>query len=198
MRVIIELFQKYYNMDNKLILYQDDDEITRVSVRFADEDLWLTQSQLAEIYCTTQENISMHIRNVYVDEELNESRTYKKFLLVRQEGTRQVKRDVAHYNLDMIIALGYRVQSQVATRFRRWATQRLHEYIQKSFAMDDERLKQGGNRYFRELLQRIREIRSSERNLYQHVTDIYATATDYDPRSEMTKKFFVTVQNIMC
>ena len=185
-------------MDNKLILYQDDDEITLVSVRFADENLWLTQSQLAEIYCTTQENISMHIRNVYVDEELNESRTYKKFLLVRQEGTRQVKRDVAHYNLDMIIALGYRVQSQVATRFRRWATQRLHEYIHKGFAMDDERLKQGGNRYFLELLQRIRDIRSSERNFYQQVTDIYATATDYDPRSEMTKKFFATVQNIMC
>ena len=182
-------------MDNTFILYQDDDEITRVSVRFADEDLWLTQNQLAEIYCTSQENISMHIRNIYADQELDENRTYKKFLLVRQEGSRQVKRDLAHYNLDMIIALGYRVQSQVATRFRRWATQRLHEYIQKGFAMDDERLKQGGNRYFRELLQRIRDIRSSERNFYQQVTDIYATATDYDPRSEMTKKFFATVQN---
>ena len=106
-----------------------------------------------------------------------------------------LNRDVAHYNLDMIIALGYRVQSQVAVRFRRWATQRLHEYIQKGFAMDDERLKQGGNRYFRELLQRIRDIRSSERNFYQQVTDIYATAVDYDPRSDMTKTFFATVQN---
>ena len=123
------------------------------------------------------------------------SQTYKKFLSVRQEGNRQVKRNIDHYNLDMVIALGYRVQSQVATRFRRWATQRLHEYIQKGFAMDDERLKQGGNRYFRELLQRIRDIRSSERNFYQQVTDIYATATDYDPRSEMTKTFFSTVQN---
>ena len=181
--------------DNKIILYQDDNEITRVSVRFADEDLWLTQSQLAEIYCTTQENISMHISNIYADQELDESRTYKDFLLVRQEGNRKVKRNIAHYNLDMIIALGYRVQSQVATRFRRWATERLHEYIQKGFAMDDERLKQGGNRYFRELLQRIRDIRSSERNFYQQVTDIYATSTDYDPRSEMTKMFFATVQN---
>ncbi|MBR5433678.1 MAG: virulence RhuM family protein [Bacteroidales bacterium] len=180
---------------NKIIIYQDDDEVTRVSVRFAEEDLWLTQNQLAEIYCTTQENISMHVTNIYKDGELEPNRTNKKFLLVRQEGTRQVKRNIDHYNLDMIIALGYRVQSQVATRFRRWATQRLHEYIQKGFALDDERLKQGGNRYFRELLQRIRDIRSSERNFYQQVTDIYATAVDYDPRSDLTKQFFATVQN---
>ena len=182
------------NEENKIILYQDDDEITRVSVRFADEDLWLTQNKLAEIYQTTQQNIALHIKNIYADGELNDS-THKDFLLVRQEGNRQVQRNIVHYNLDMIIALGYRVQSQVATRFRRWATQRLHEYIQKGFAMDDERLKQGGNRYFRELLQRIRDIRSSERNFYQQVTDIYATATDYDPRSEMTKMFFATVLN---
>lgn len=181
--------------DNKIIIYQDDNEITRVSVRFADEDLWLTQNQLAEIYDTTQENISMHIANIYRDGELESDRTYKKFLLVRTEGSRQVKRNIDHYNLDMVIALGYRVQSQIATRFRRWATLRLHEYIQKGFVMDDERLKQGGNRYFRELLQRIRDIRSSERNFYQQVTDIYATAVDYDPRSDMTKTFFATVQN---
>lgn len=180
---------------NKIILYQDDNDITRVSVLFSDEDLWLTQNQLAEIYCTTQQNISQHIDNIYKDRELSIEATNKKFLLVRQEGNRQVKRHIDHYNLDVIIALGYRVQSQVATRFRRWATQRLHEYIQKGFAMDDERLKQGGNRYFRELLQRIRDIRSSERNFYQQVTDIYATATDYDPRDEMTKMFFATVQN---
>ena len=167
---------------NKIILYQDDNEITRVAVRFADEDLWLTQNQLAEIYCTSRENITMHIKNIYADEELLLDSTSKDFLLVREEGSRQVKRNVAHYNLDMIIALGYRVQS-------------LHEYIQKGFAMDDERLKQGGNRYFRELLQRIRDIRSSERNFYQQVTDIYATAVDYDPRSDMTKTFFATVQN---
>ena len=147
------------------------------------------------MYCTTQQNISQHIDNIYKDGELSIEATNKKFLLVRQEGNRHVKRHIDHYNLDVIIALGYRVQSQVATRFRRWATQRLHEYIQKGFAMDDERLKQGGNRYFRELLQRIRDIRSSERNFYQQVTDIYATATDYDPRDEMTKMFFATVQN---
>ena len=115
-----------------------------MAVRVADEDLWLTQSQLAEIYCTSRENITMHIKNIYADEELLLDSTSKDFLLVREEGSRQVKRNVAHYNLDMIIALGYRVQSQVAVRFRRWATQRLHEYIQKGFAMDDERLKQGG------------------------------------------------------
>lgn len=183
------------NRENKIILYQDDNEITRVSVRFADEDLWLTQAQLAEIYDTTKQNISQHIENILSDGELDIKRTVKEFLTVRQEGNRQVQRNIIHYNLDMVIALGYRVQSQVATRFRRWATQRLHEYIQKGFAMDDERLKQGGNRYFRELLQRIRDIRSSERNFYQQVTDIYATATDYDPRSEMTKAFFATVQN---
>lgn len=183
------------NVENKIILYQDDNEITCISVRFADEDLWLTQNQLADIYCTTKQNISQHIDNILNDGELDQNRTVKEFLTVRQEGTRQVQRSVMHYNLDMIIALGYRVQSQIATRFRRWATQRLHEYIQKGFAMDDERLKQGGNRYFRELLQRIRDIRSSERNFYQQVTDIYATATDYDPRDGMTKMFFATVQN---
>lgn len=180
---------------NNIIIYQDENGITKVNVRFADEDVWLTQLQLAEIYDTTQENISMHVANIYKDQELDENRTYKKYLLVRQEGQRQVKRNIDHYNLDMIIALGYRVQSQVATRFRRWATQRLHEYIQKGFTMDDERLKQGGNRYFRELLQRIRDIRASERNFYQQVTDIYATSIDYDPRCNMTREFFSTVQN---
>ena len=182
------------NNQNKIIIYQDDNEVTRVSVRFAEEDLWLTQNQLAEIYCTTQQNVALHIANIYKDDELGEE-THKKFLLVQTEGNRQVKRNIEHYNLDMIIALGYRVQSQIATRFRRWATERLHEYIQKGFAMDDDRLKQGGNRYFRELLQRIRDIRSSERNFYQQVTDIYATAIDYDPRSDTTKQFFATVQN---
>lgn len=116
-------------------------------------------------------------------------------MTVQNEGGRKVNRNLDHYNLDMIIALGYRIQSPVAVRFRQWATQRLHEYIQKGFALDDERLKQGGNRYFRELLQRIRDIRSSERNFYQQVTDIYATSIDYDPRSNLTKEFFATVQN---
>jgi Virulence protein len=180
---------------NNIILYQDENGVTNVNVRFSDEDVWLTENQIAEIYDTTQQNINQHIKNIYADDELPSESTYKKFLLVRTEGTRQVERNIDHYNLDMIIAIGYRVQSQIATRFRRWATQRLHEYIQKGFALDDERLKQGGNRYFRELLQRIRDIRSSERNFYQKVTDIYATAIDYNPRSDMTKQFFATVQN---
>ena len=181
--------------ENNIIIYQDEDGITKVSVKFSDEDIWLTQNQIAEIYKTTKQNISLHINNIYKDKELDINSTVKNFLTVQNEGNRQVKRNIDHYNLDMIIALGYRVQSQVATRFRVWATQRLHEYMQKGFTMDDERLKQGGNRYFRELLQRIRDIRSSERNFYQQVTDIYATSIDYDPRSDLTKKFFATVQN---
>lgn len=180
---------------NKIMLYQDENGITKVTVLFSDEDLWLTQSQIAEIYDTTQQNISQHIDGIFRDGELSREATNKNFLLVRTEGKRQVQRNIDHYNLDVIIAVGYRVQSQIATRFRRWATERLHEFIQKGFAMDDERLKQGGSRYFRELLQRIRDIRSSERNFYQQVTDIYATATDYNPRSDLTKSFFATVQN---
>ena len=181
--------------DNNLIIYQDDNGLVKVNVRFADEDVWLTQGQLAEIYDTTQQNIALHIKNIYADKELADEATHKKYLLVRQEGNRNVQRNIDHYNLDMIIAIGYRVQSQVATRFRRWATERLHEYIQKGFAMDDDRLKQGGNRYFRELLQRIRDIRASERNFYQQVTDIYVTSVDYDPRTDLTRTFFATVQN---
>ena len=146
--------------ENKIILYKDKEGRVNVNVRFADEDVWLTQAQLAEIYQTTQQNISLHQKGIYADGELDEEATHKKYLLVRQEGKRQVKREIDHYNLDMIIALGYRVQSPIAVRFRRWATRLLHEYIQKGFTMDDERLKQGGNRYFKELLQRIRDIRS--------------------------------------
>lgn len=183
--------------ENKLILFKDNNGKVSVNVRFADEDVWLTQEQLAQIYATTQQNVSQHVKSIYADQELIDEATHKKFLLVRQEGSRQVKREIDHYNLDMIIALGYRVQSPVAVHFRRWATERLHEYIQKGFAMDDERLKQGGNRYFRELLQRIRDIRSSERNFYQQVTDIYATSVDYDPRAKITKMFFASVQNKM-
>lgn len=183
-------------MDNKneILIYEDKDGLIRVDVKFVDEDVWLTKYQLADIYKTTRQNIEQHINNIYEDNELPNS-TCKKFLQVQKEGNREVKRNIAHYNLDMIIALGYRVQSDVAVRFRIWATTRLHEYIQKGFTMDDSRLKQGGNRYFKELLQRIRDIRSSERNFYQQVTDIYATSIDYDPRSEITKKFFATVQN---
>ncbi|MCR5362637.1 MAG: virulence RhuM family protein [Bacteroidales bacterium] len=131
-------------MENKLVLYQDESGKVSVNVRFADEDVWLTQSQsqLADIYNTTQQNISLHIHGIYNDKELeDDERTHKKFLLVRQEGQRNVQREIEHYNLDVIIAVGYRVQSPIAVRFRRWATQRLHEYIQKGFTMDDERLK---------------------------------------------------------
>ncbi len=181
--------------NNDIMIYEDKDGITKVNVKFVDEDIWLTQNHIATLYKTTQENISMHIKNIYRDRELEEISTNKKFLLVQKEGNREVKRNIDHYNLDMIIALGYRVQSDVAVRFRIWSTKKLHEYIQKGFALDDERLKNGGNRYFRELLQRIRDIRSSERNFYQQVTDIYATSIDYNPRSDITKKFFATVQN---
>lgn len=182
-------------MENNMLIYQDENGITKVSVRLDEDDIWLTQNQIAELYNTTKQNISLHINNIFNDGELSQNSTVKKYLTVQNEGSRKVNRNLDHYNLDMIIALGYRIQSPVAVRFRQWATQRLHEYIQKGFALDDERLKQGGNRYFRELLQRIRDIRSSERNFYQQVTDIYATSIDYDPRSNLTKEFFATVQN---
>lgn len=127
--------------ENKIILYKDDDGKVSVNTRFADEDVWLTQAQLAEIYQTTQQNVSLHLQGIYSDNELDDDeRTHKKYLLVRQEGKRKVQREIEHYNLDVVIALGYRVQSPIAVRFRRWATQRLHEYIQKGFTMDDERL----------------------------------------------------------
>lgn len=182
-------------LENTFLLYHDKDGKTDVSVRFADEDVWVTQVQLAELYGTSRQNIGQHIENIYVDMELPREATIKKFFIVQQEGKREVRREIDHYNLDVIIAIGYRVQSPVATRFRRWATARLHEFIQKGFSLDDERLKNGRNRYFKELLQRIRDIRSSERNFYQQVTDIYATSIDYDPRKKITKDFFATVQN---
>ena len=196
---------KHKNMSNdktqptnsQFVLYQDDNGITNVNVRFDGSDVWLSQQQIAQLFDTSQQNISLHISSIIDEGELSKEATHKYFLLVRQEGNRSVKRQIEHYNLDMIIAIGYRVKSQVATRFRQWATQRLHEYIQKGFTIDDERLKGNGNRYFRELLQRIRDIRSSERNLYQQVTDIYATAIDYDPRTDITRQFFATVQNKM-
>ena len=187
-------------MENKIILYKDDEGKLIVNTRFADEDVWLTQAQLVEIYQSSKSNISEHLKHIFADKELDKKVVVRKFRTTTQHGAIEGKmqsHDVLHYNLDVIIALGYRVQSPIAVRFRRWATQRLHEYIQKGFTMDDERLKQGGNRYFKELLQRIRDIRSSERNFYQQVTDIYATSTDYDPRSKTTKLFFATVQNKM-
>ncbi|MBR0036986.1 MAG: virulence RhuM family protein [Bacteroidales bacterium] len=180
--------------ENKLILYKDEEGRVSVNTRFADEDLWLTQAQLVEIYQSSKSNVSEHLTNIFADKELEYDAVVRKFRTTAADGKNY---QVLHYNLDVVIALGYRVQSAVAVRYRRWATRILHEYIQKGFALNDERLKQGGNRYFKELLQRIRDIRSSERNFYQQVTDIYATSTDYDPRAKMTKLFFATVQNKM-
>ena len=180
---------------NEVILYRDESGNAEMSVLFSGEDVWVTQAQLAELYHSSKQNVSQHIMSIYEDDELDREATVKKFLTVQREGNREVKRNIDHYNLDVIIAVGYRIQSPIATRFRRWATQRLHEYIQKGFAIDDERLQEGGTRYFKELLQRIRDIRASERNFYQQVTDVFATSTDYDPRSELTREFFSTVQN---
>ena len=180
------------NNYGEIIIYQTDDGLTKINVNMQEETVWLSLDQMAELFQRDKSTISRHIKKIFEEGELQRNSVVANFATTAADGKVY---NVDYYNLDVIISVGYRVKSQVATRFRRWATQRLHEYIQKGFAMDDERLKQGGNRYFRELLQRIRDIRSSERNFYQQVTDIYATATDYDPRDEMTKMFFATVQN---
>lgn len=182
--------------NNQIIIYQSEDGETRIEVKFTGETVWLSQQQMAELYQTTRPNIVQHIRNIYADGELEEQATCKNFLQVRQEGTRQVKREIPFYNLDMIISLGYRIRSVIATHFRRWATERLKEYIIKGFTMDDERLKgNGGGAYWRELLDRIRDIRSSEKVMYRQVLDLYATAVDYDPCSVISVEFFKIVQN---
>ena len=183
------------NRNQAFLIYQDDNGIARVNVRFEGEDVWLTVEQIMELFDASQQDVSYHIRQIYATGEQKKDRTHKKFLLVRQEGGRSVRRQISHYNLKVIIAVGYRVKSQVATRFRQWATDHLLEFIQKGFVLDDNRLKGNRNRYFRELLQRIRDIRSSERNLYQQVTDIFITSIDYDPNANLTRKFFATVQN---
>jgi hypothetical protein len=183
--------------ENSIILYQDENGVTNVSVRFDEETVWLTQQQIAELFDSARSNIVEHIKHIYEEGELSAEATCREFRQVRTEGNRQVTRSLPHYYLDMIISVGYRVNSRRATQFRQWATKRLNEYIRKGFTLDDERLKNGGGRYFRELLQRIRDIRSSERNLWQQVTDIYATSVDYDPDSEATREFFASVQNKM-
>ncbi|MDE6096996.1 MAG: virulence RhuM family protein [Muribaculaceae bacterium] len=184
------------DVNNQIIIYQSEDGETRIEVKFTGETVWLSQQQMAELYQTTRPNIVQHIRNIYADGELDEHATCKNFLQVRQEGARQVTREIPFYNLDMIISLGYRIRSVIATHFRRWATERLKEYIIKGFTMDDERLKgNGGGSYWRELLDRIRDIRSSEKVMYRQVLDLYATAVDYDPRSEISVEFFKIVQN---
>ena len=185
--------------DSDLILYQTEDGRTRIQCRFENETVWLTQQQMAELFQTTQQNVSLHVRNIYEEGELSEEATHKESLSVRQEGARSVQRRVEFYNLDVIISVGYRVKSKRGTQFRIWATQRLREYIVKGFTMDDERLKNPPGRghidYFDELLERIRDIRSSERRVYLRVREILALAADYEPTEPETQVFFQTIQN---
>lgn len=185
-------------MDNQgeIVIYQADDGDTKIDVRFVDETVWLTQQQMADLFQTSRTNIVEHIKHIYNEGELDEKSTCRNFRQVRVEGNRQVSREIPYYNLDMIISLGYRVKSITATKFRRWATERLKEYMIKGFTMDDERLKNlGGGNYWKELLDRIRDIRSSEKVMYRQVLDLYATSVDYDPKSSESIAFFKMVQN---
>ena len=180
----------------EIILYQREDGSAQLNVRVEGDTVWLTQQLMAELFNTSKQNISLHIQNIYEEGELSPEATVKKFLTVQKEGIRDVRRQLDYYNLDMIISVGYRIKSIIATKFRIWATQRLKEYIVKGFTMDDERLKgNGGGDYWKELLNRIRDIRSSEKALYRQVLDLYATSKDYDPKSETTLTFFKVVQN---
>lgn len=188
----------YGNNATQILIYQTENGNTKLEVRLENETVWLSQKQLAELFQTTVPNINMHIRNIFVEKELSPEATIQDFLTVRTEGTRAVQRNLTCYNLDMIISVGYRIKSHVATNFRQWATQRLREYIIKGFTMDDERLKQaGGGNYFEELLARIRDIRSSEKVFWRKVLEIYATSIDYDPATEASRQFFATIQNKM-
>lgn len=184
---------------SQFLIYQAADGVIKIDVRFEEETVWLTQALMAELFQTTQQNISLHLQNIYDEGELQPEATHKEFLSVRSEGTRDVQRRVAFYNLDAIISVGYRVKSRVATQFRIWATQQLREYIVKGFVLDDERLKNPDRPfdYFDELLRRIQDIRTSERRFYQKITDIYATSIDYDPTDATSLMFFKTVQNKM-
>lgn len=184
-------------MSKAIIIFTTDDGKVSINTQFDEETVWLSLDQMAELFDRNKSTISRHINNVFEEGELERSATVAKFATVQNEGGRSVERQIEHFNLDVIISVGYRVKSLRGTQFRQWATKRLNEYIRKGFTLDDERLKNGGGRYFRELLQRIRDIRSSERNLYQQVTDIYATAIDYNPKAEITREFFATVQNKM-
>ena len=182
----------------EVFVYQADDGRVKLDVRLQDETVWLTQQLMADLFQSSKQNISHHINSIYEEKELSREATVKKYLTVRTEGTREVSRQLDYYNLDMIISVGYRVKSGVATRFRIWATERLKEYIVKGFTMDDERLKEPeGGRYFEELLARIRDIRSSEKVFWRKILDIYATSIDYDASSENSKLFFKQIQNKM-
>ncbi|MBU4452824.1 virulence RhuM family protein, partial [Patescibacteria group bacterium] len=170
--------------NNEIVIYAGDDGQPVIQVRIEGDTVWLTQAQMAELFDTTKQNISLHIQNIFKEGELTREATIKECLIVQKEGNREVSRQIEHCNLDLIISVGYRVKSQIATRFRQWATARLREYIVKGFTMDDERLKgNSGGTYWKELLNRIRDIRSSEKALYRQVLDLYATSMDYDPNS---------------
>ena len=181
------------NKDNIVIFTTEDGKIS-VDTRFEEESAWLSLDQMADLFERDKSTISRHIKNVFDEGELDRNSVVANYATTASDGKTY---QVDHYNLDVIISVGYRVKSLRGTQFRQWATKRLNEYIRKGFTMDDERLKNGGGRYFRELLQRIRDIRSSERNLYQQVTDIYTMSIDYDPKSDLTHEFFATVQNKM-
>jgi hypothetical protein len=189
------------NSQSEMIIYQSDDGRIRLETRLQNETLWVTQSQMAELFQTTVANINIHIKNILDEGELTEAATIKDFLIVRLEGQREVQRNIAHYNLDMVISVGYRVKSVIATRFRIWATQQLKDYIIKGFVIDDERLKNppvAGSAvpdYFAEMLERLRDIRASERRMYLRVREIFAMAADYEPTLAETTKFFSVIQN---
>ena len=180
----------------EILIYQTDDGQTNIEVKIEDDTVWLTQQQMSELFQTSRTNVVEHIKHIYEEGELDEISTCRNFRQVRKEGNREVTRQIPHYNLDMIISLGYRIKSVIATRFRQWATQRLKEYMIKGFTIDDERLKgNGGGNYWKELLDRIRDIRSSEKVLYRQVLDLYATSVDYNPHSEESVRFFKIVKN---
>ena len=180
-------------MENKVIIYTANDGKTKIDVKLEEDTLWLTQAQMCELYQTSKSNVSEHIKHIFEEGELNEESVVRKFRTTAADGKEYL---VSHYNLDMIIALGYRVRSIIATRFRQWATERLKEYIVKGFTLDDERLKKlGGGSYWKELLERIRDIRASEKVLYRQILEIYATSIDYDPRAQVSQEFFKKVQN---
>ena len=182
---------------SEIILYQTDDGRNRIEVKLADETVWLSQALMADLFQKDVRTISGHITNIYDEGELEIEATIRDYRIVQNEGQRQVARTVAFYNLDVIISVGYRVKSHRGTQFRQWATQKLREFLVKGFALDDERLKGGTSQhdYFDELLERVRDIRTSERRFYQKITDIYATSVDYDPHAQVTQDFFATIQN---
>ena len=184
------------NINGNIIIYQTDNGLTKIDVRVENETVWLSQQQMAELFGTSRTTVIEHINNIYTEEELDKESTCQNFRQVRKEGNRNVMREIPFYNLDMIISLGYRIKSKIATNFRKWATERLKEYMIKGFTMDDERLKgNGGGNYWKELLARIKDIRSSEKVMYRQVLDLYATAVDYNPQDEKSIEFFKIVQN---